>query len=190
MTPETDLLGDPLIRGSASFNGPRIRRALTREWDANLPRALVIGNNPSDAGEDSDDPTSKWWNRWFMHWGYGAYDAMNLNPFVTSDPAEAHRIAENAWEGPNWHDRDELHRNISAVGRAAKKAHKVFVCWGAIARDDMLIEAVVEAIQCEEEPWPDLWCWAKTKYGAPTHPMARGKHRIDPLTPAVLWRAA
>lgn len=190
MPPEADLFGDPLISRSAVFNGPRVRHALTREWDTNLPRALVIGNNPSTAGKDSEDNTSHWWNRWFMHWGYGAYDAMNLNPFITSDPAEAHRIAENAWTGPNWDDRDELHRNISAVGRAAKKAHKVFVCWGAIARDDKLIEAVVEAIQCEEGPGPDLWCWGKTMHGAPIHPMARGKHRIDPFTPAILWRAA
>ncbi|MBS7671240.1 MULTISPECIES: DUF1643 domain-containing protein [Sphingomonadales] len=190
MPPEADLFGDPLISRSAVFNGPRVRHVLTREWDTNLPRALVIGNNPSTAGKDSEDNTSHWWNRWFMHWGYGAYDAMNLNPFITSDPAEAHRIAENAWTGPNWDDRDELHRNISAVGRAAKKAHKVFVCWGAIARDDKLIEAVVEAIQCEEGPGPDLWCWGKTMHGAPIHPMARGKHRIDPFTPAILWRAA
>lgn len=190
MPPETDLFGGPLIKRSAVFSGPRIRRVLTREWDETLPRALVIGNNPSDAGAEREDNTSRWWNRWFMHWGFGAFDAMNTNPFVTSDPAEAHRIAEMAWEGPNWHDRDELHRNISAVGRAAKKADKVFVCWGAIARDDMLIEAIIEAIQGEEEPWPHLWCWGKTKHGAPTHPMARGKHRIDPLAPAILWRAA
>lgn len=183
-----DLLGDPIMRRSAHFPSPGIRRRLSRDW-ATGPRAFVLGCNPSDAGSDREDPTSLWWNRWFAHWGYAGYDAGNLYPFVTSCPQECRKIYENAIAGPNWDDRDELFANLDAVAAMAKKADKVFVCYGNIAWDGDWTQHVLEAIQFGEEPWPDLWCWGKTKSGAPIHPMARGKHRIDPLQPAILFRA-
>lgn len=191
MTPETDLLGDPLIKRSAIFNGPDIRRVLTREWDMRLPRALVIGCNPSVAGVDREDPTSKWWNRWFMHYGFGAYDAMNLWAKVSSDPSQCRKWADWENNGPDWHARDEIfYHNLSDLVATAKKADQVFVCWGNIAWDYDWIEHVVEEIQTGDAPWPHLWCWGKTKNGAPMHPMARGKHRIDPLAHAILWKTA
>ncbi|AHE56053.1 hypothetical protein [Sphingomonas sanxanigenens] len=36
----------------------------------------------------------------------------------------------------------------------------------------------------------DLWCWGKTKDGAPKHPMARGLHRIPRDQQPIMWRAA
>ncbi len=54
----------------------------------------------------------------------------------------------------------------------------------------MWIEHVVEEIQTGVEPAPDLWYWGKTKSGAPTHPMARVKHRIPRDQKPILWRAA
>ncbi len=189
MTTETDLLGDPLIKRSAFFPAPDIRRTLSREWDADLPRALVIGCNPSEAGEDIDDPTSRWWNRWFLHYGFGAYDAMNLWAKVSSSPAQCRKWADWENNGPDWFVRDEIfYHNLTALVAAAKQADQVFVCWGNIAWDHDWVEHVVEEIQTGEAPWPNLWCWGRTKNGAPIHPMARGKHRIDPLTPAILWR--
>ena len=181
-----DLFGAPVLRRSAFFAAPDIRRRLTRKWAAG-PRALVIGHNPSTADADVDDPTSKWWNRWFYHYGFGAYDAVNLYPFCSPSPAVCRARITAAWEG-EWHDRDQLHANLDDVARMAKAADQVFACWGGIAAEDDWIEHVVEHIQGGPEPWPHLWCWGKTKHGAPTHPMARGKHRIAWDTPAVLWR--
>lgn len=184
-----DLFGEPVLRRSAFFSHPDCRRRLTRDWGPG-PRAFVLGCNPSDAGHARDDPTSLWWNRWFQHWGFGGYDAGNLYSFVSPIPAVCRQRYNEAITGPNWHDRDELFANLDDVVRMAKRADQVFVCFGNIAWDSDWTEHVLEAIQTGEEPWPDLWCWGKTKSGAPKHPMARGKHRLDPLVPAMLWRAA
>lgn len=187
---EVTLFGEPFIRRSAYFPHEGVRRRLTRDWLPG-PRALVIGCNPSNAGVDKDDPTSRWWNKWFRLFGFGGYDAMNLYPFVSSDPRECRRIADWENNGPDWRARDEMHfGNLPDLVAAAKKADKVFVCWGNIAWDDAWIDHVVEEIQTGEAPWPDLWCWGKTASGAPKHPLARGKHRIALDQRPVLWRSA
>lgn len=183
-----DLFGALVMRRSAVFRAPDQRIVLSRSW-ASGPRAVVIGCNPSAAGDAKDDPTSLWWNRWFQHWGFGAYDAVNLYPFVSSSPAECRKVVDGI-NGGDWDARDALHYvNLPKLAELAKAADQVFVCWGNIAWDSDWIEHVVEEIQTGEAPWPDLWCWGTTKSGAPTHPMARGKHRIDPYQRPIMWRA-
>lgn len=184
----TDLFGEPILRRSAEFvAGNRI--VLSRRWGPG-PVACVIGHNPSDAAADRDDPTSRWWNRWFELFGFGGYNAVNLYPFVTADPAECRRIADGAWHG-DWAARDAMHFvNLPRLVEVAKGAHQVFVCWGAIAADNEWVEAVIEEIQSGFEPCPDLWCWGTNGDGSPKHPMARGKHRIPPDQKPILWRAA
>ncbi len=184
-----DLFGASNIRRSAHFPGLGLRERLTRDW-APGPRAFVLGCNPSDAGAEKDDPTSRWWNSWFGHFGFGGYDAGNLYPFITSSPAQCRVRYDGCIAGPEWHDRDALFANVDAVVRMAKMADQVFVCFGNIAWDQDWIDHVVERIQSDVEPWPDLWCWGTTMSGAPKHPLARGKHRIDPRQPPILWRPA
>jgi len=156
-----------------------------------IAMACVIGHNPSAADGTQDDPTSRWWNRWFMLHGFGSYVAVNLYPWCSAQPADVYRIVDEINGGANWGARDELHFvNLDVLRIEAKKAHQVFVCWGAIARDQDWIEHVVEEIQFGEGPYPDLWCWGKTAAGAPKHPMARGAHRIPADQQPILWRAA
>ncbi len=188
MVCDNDLFGVPVMHRSAEFNGDGVRIKLTRNWGPG-PRALVIGCNPSDAGgKKVDDPTSLWWNAWFQLYGFGGYDAANLYPFVTPDPAACRKIAD--WHlTDDWWARDQMQIvNLPAVVAMAKAADQVFVCWGNIAWDHDWIEHVVEGIQTGDAPWPDLWCWGKTNSGAPKHPMARGKHRISKDQKPILWR--
>lgn len=184
----TNLFGEPVLERSAVFvHGDRIE--LHRKW-APGPKAFIIGHNPSTASGDVDDPTSKWWIDWCRLYGFGSYVAGNLYPFCTSDPRECRRRA--AWHlTDDWGARDAmLFVNLPRVVELAKEADQVFVCWGAIATDCDWIEHVVEEIQSGVAPYPDLWCWGKTKDGSPMHPMARGKHRIPKDQPPILWRAA
>lgn len=186
--PVTDLFGAPVLRREARFVGD-CRIELHRSWGPG-PRGCVIGHNPSDAGRDRDDPTSRWWIDWFRHYGFGSYVAVNLYPWVSPNPRDCYLKSENIYAGLDWGARDELHFvNLPAVVAAAKGADQVFVCWGAIARDDGWIEHVIEEIQTGEAPHPDLWCWGRTKAGAPMHPMARGKHRIPKDQKPILWRS-
>ena len=185
----TDLFGHATMERSARFDGLD-RIELRRRWGPG-PTACMIGHNPSDAGSDRDDPTSKWWIKWCQAFGFGGYVGVNLYPFVAADPRDCYRIVEEIYGGVNWGARDTLHfANLPALVEAAKAADQVFVCWGGIARDHEWIEHVVGEIQRGDAPCPDLWCWGITSSGAPKHPMARGKHRIDPMQQPILWRAA
>ncbi|WP_408586462.1 hypothetical protein [Novosphingobium sp.] len=115
--------------------------------------------------------------------------AANLYPWCSANPADVYSRVDGI-DGGDWAARDDLHFvNLPAVVAEAKKADQVFVCWGAIARDCLWLDHVVEEIQTGEGPWPDLWCWGKTKAGAPKHPMARGAHRIPADQKPILWRA-
>ena len=87
-------MNDDIERRAHFTNGNRI--TLTRIWNAELPMALVIGCNPSTADGLSDDPTVRWWNKWFRANGFGGYVAMNLYPFCTSSPVECRKRAD--WE--------------------------------------------------------------------------------------------
>lgn len=184
----TDLFGHETMQRDAIFSCED-RLELRRTWGPG-PIACVISCNPSTANALQDDPTSLWWNAWFQLFGFGGYRAVNLYPFCTSSPAEC-RLRADWTKTDDWYARDQiLMTNLPHVVEVAKAADQLFACWGNIAWDDMWIEHVVEEIQGGEEPWPDIWCWGKTKSGAPTHPMARGKHRIPRDQKPILWRAA
>ena len=161
------------IRRDAHFEGPhRIR--LSRDWDVGR-RAMVIGCNPSNADAHSDDPTSRWWNKWFKQAGFGGYDALNLYPFCTSRPRACRQIVECMTEA----EHAALFKiNLPALVEVGHGADQIFVCWGAIAWDQKWIATVCDEIKQAIGQPADLWCWGKTKVGAPKHPLARGAHRI------------
>lgn len=182
-----DFLGQG-VSMDAVFHGDGCRLTLSRSWGSG-PRAFVIGCNPSDASHLKEDPTSRWMTRWFQHHGFGGYDLGNLYPFISPHPKVCRHLVDSIETG-RWDVRDDLHFvNLPHVTAKAKAAHKVFVCWGAIAWDAVWIDHVVEQIQTGEGPYPDLWCWGKTGSGAPKHPLARGKHRMAWDVEPQIWRA-
>lgn len=188
MSGPVDLFGQPFIHRGAYLVGD-CRYSLIRKWGSG-PIACVIGHNPSAADGFQDDPTTRWWNAWFQRFGFGGYVAVNLYPWRSADPADVYRRVDDI-DGGDWAARDDLHyTNLESVTGWAKAADQVFVCWGAIARDWLWREHVIEEIQTGVAPYPDLWCWGKTAVGAPKHPMARGRHRIPPDQQPILWRAS
>ncbi|MAM40837.1 MAG: hypothetical protein CL949_20560 [Erythrobacter sp.] len=184
---QLNLIGGPEIHRSAFFPADGIRRSLSRDWSSG-PRAFVLGCNPSNAGADVEDPTTLWWNRWFNHHGYGGYDAGNLYPFVSSSPQECKTRTDAANETKGSPDYLELAANLDAIVELASKADAIFACYGNIAWDPSWTEHALERILEERGPAHAIWCWGRTKSGAPIHPMARGKHRINPLQEPILFR--
>jgi hypothetical protein len=178
-----------LKRGATYSPCGKLRFTLTRWW-ADGPRACYIGHNPSTAGHEVDDPTSIAWVHFARAQGYGSYVAVNLYPYRSPNPDECRRWARYEENGPDWWARDRLMQNEMIVAQEAKSAQIVVACWGAIAQDDNWTAHVIEAIQTEEAPWPDIYCLGKTASGAPIHPMARGKHRVPRDRRFELWRAA
>ena len=145
---------------------------------------MVIGCNPSSADALQDDPTSRWWNKWFRQAGFGGYDALNLYPFCTSSPKACRQITENLTNL----DRAALfEHNLPLLVATAQTVDQIFVCWGGIAWDQVWIDRVYAEILRSIGGRDSLWCWGITKAGAPKHPLARGQHRILSDQPVEIW---
>lgn len=179
---------DLLIRRGATFaRSATLRLTLTRHWgDGSL--ACFIGHNPSTADHEQDDPTVRRWMHFARAWGHAGFIAVNLYPIRGTDPGEARRWADFERNGPDWHTRDDIHHNMDVVAREAKRAAIVVACWGAIARDGIYVDTLIERVQSGEAPWPDIHVFGLTAGGAPIHPMARGKYRVPDDARPVLWK--
>ena len=165
------------------------RWTLTRAWGAG-GRVCFIGLNPSTADHRVDDPTVRRWSRFAQAWGYGEFVAVNLYPFRSPSPADCRRWSRWDENGPDWYARDALQAGLDVIVREAKNAALVVACWGAGAWDEDWIEHVIENIQTDVAPWPDIYCFARSQDGSPVHPMARGRHRVPDDAQPQLWRAA
>lgn len=165
----------------------KFRFTLSRQWAVG-PMVCYIGHNPSTADHEKEDPTTRAWAHFARVNGYGGYTAVNLYPFRSSDPAGCRRWADFENNGPDWYARDILMENISLVADVAKASAAVVACWGALAKDEFLVDKIVEEIQSGVDPYPDILCLGTTASGAPKHPLARGKHRIPSGQPFSVWR--
>jgi hypothetical protein len=145
--------------------------------------------NPSTADEHTDDPTLRRVVAFSRMWGYDELVVVNLYPYISSDPREAALWAD--WEtSHDWCLRDQLFTYRDFVAAVAKKSALVVAAWGAGAWDSYWAESVVDAVQEDLPPYPDLYCLGETASGAPKHPLARGRHRIPDDQQPVLWRSA
>lgn len=181
---------DLLMKRGATYSDCRtLRWTLTREWAAG-PSVCYIGHNPSTAGDELEDPTSRAWVHHASFNGFGRYTSVNLYPYRTPDVKECYRWAQYEKNGPDWSARDALMENESLVAAEAKKADIVVACWGALAVDENWVEQIIQAVQADKAPHPDIYCLGRTLAGDPKHPMARGKHRIARDQQFMLWRKA
>ncbi len=167
----------------------RYRFRLGRTWGEDR-RVCFVGLNPSTANHLKDDPTVLRWIHYARAWGYQGFVAVNLYPYRSSSPFECRRWSEYEKNGPDWEARDRMQQNLAIVAETAKAADLVVACWGAGAWDLNWVDMVVESVTSDVEPWPDLYCFGKSKHGAPMHPMARGRNRIQDDAQPILWKAA
>ena len=189
---DRDLFGvrfsDTIARSAEISSCSAYRWTLTRMWGSGA-HVCFIGLNPSTADALKDDPTVRLWTMFARDWGYAGFTAVNLYPFRSPSPAECRRWSRWEENGPDWYARDALlYANLPTIVREAKAAALTVACWGAGAWDNSLIEHVIEEIQSGEAPWPDLYCFGRTKHGHPKHPMGRGAHRVPDSAKPVLYR--
>ena len=133
------------------------RYLLRRVWDYSKPRALVIMLNPSTADGKIDDATIRALVRLLSGLWFGSYEVVNLFALRATDPRELFRADDPV--GP-------LNNKIitSAVGRC-----DIVICaWGAHQLAALRAGPVVSNARSFR---PALFCFGKTKSGAPKHPL-------------------
>lgn len=188
VNPRCEILGAELLApvvpdASISLSG-FYRWWLSRTWDPAKPIGLVCMLNPSTANGFKDDPTvSTLIQRGRETWGWGGFLVVNLGAYITSSPKMLVKAADPVGSG-----------NDGVIGHLAQQTldghAQIVVAWGCAAactkiegpfygRDAVVLEQL--------RALGDVYCLGRTANGSPTHPMARGKHRIPVETPLELY---
>lgn len=172
------------VHGDALFARDRTLRRELRRWWAEDPQrwAVWLMLNPSNAAERKEDPTTLRVTHFSRLWNYDGWVAVNLYPFISSDP-------KRMWEWADWENRldwdagRDCDANLEDIERVARLASIRIVAFGAqpILKCGDWLDQCLEAFgQPPDDPSADrgLYSLGESLSGAPLHPMARGKHRV------------
>lgn len=177
------------IQRSAVFHRNGVRLVLSRVWGApKMRRLLVVGHNPSTAGAEVDDPTSRRITYFARQWGWPGYDLVNPYPWQTPDPEACRRIARYESGTPLHILKADQLANMRAIQRLAADATMVLVAWGDLCRDEKWRDHVLRIIADAMPGAKEFHCLGVTASGNPKHPMARGRSRVPDDQQPVVWR--
>lgn len=174
--PRTIRVGGSIVGGSALFSTDGTRRhVLSRELGGRRTLCFV-GQNPSDAGADRNDPTVHRCIHLTRILGFGRFDLVNEWDLISSTPDVLATHPE-----PNGPEND---RYIVATARAAQL---VICAWGSggalFDRDKAVCELLRRA-------GVSMFHLGLNLDGSPKHPHARGKHRIPDAIVPTMWSGA
>jgi hypothetical protein len=139
----------------------KYRYLLRRTWDYKRPRALIVMLNPSVANAEIDDPTIRSCHRLLRGAGdlaFGSFEVVNLFALRATDPSELCKVIDPV--GPH---------NAAVMAAAIERCDIAICAWGAhsMAMGSRQIEVMGE-LRCRR---PAVYCFGKTKHGAPLHPL-------------------
>lgn len=130
----------------------KYRYKLWRVWNDDLPKAMCIGLNPSEARAIKNDPTISILIRMLTRLGYGGFYMMNLFAWVSSKPKDLLIVADPIGEN------DYYLKQVEALCK------DVIVCWGNFKQARARIEIVLPN-------YPRALCFGKNANGTPWHPL-------------------
>lgn len=135
----------------------KYRYLLRRTWDHTKPRALLIMLNPSTADGRVDDATIRSCVRLLGGLAYGSMEVVNIFAYRATDPAELAKQRDPI--GP---------QNLATIEHAIGRCDVAICAWGAYppAR-----QYAVEPMNAVRSRRPAVYCFGKTKSGAPKHPL-------------------
>jgi hypothetical protein len=159
----------PGIRGNACFSPDRcFRYCLERRWDDSLPQFTYVLLNPSEAGGDRDDPTSRKLHALTVANGGGGYELVNLFAMVDTHQEGLHypeAIGETR------------EANDERIVTAADKSEVLVLGWGEGNGAGSGAAARKAGVRKRaEEVWPLVrdrrpQCFKRNASGSPVHPL-------------------
>ena len=171
------------LQGSAEFSDDgRFRHRLDRWW-AEGARALVCMANPSKAGADENDPTIHALIALVRPLGYPGLTVVNASDYIATSPDDHRRWLVNLDLSARRSHDDRVRASVAALTSGAAVR---FVAWGNLVEPSLSIIRLTDALS--EDGKHDLMAFGMTRTGAPKHPLARGKERIVPGTPPIIWK--
>lgn len=133
------------------------RYLLRRVWDHAKPRALLIMLNPSTADARTDDATIRSCVRLLTGLGYGSLEVVNVFAWRATDPSELSKVEKPL--GPD---------NEAVVYAAVSRCDVVICAWGAHPLAAAKTTHLRSFLRSRK---PAIYCFGKTKAGAPKHPL-------------------
>lgn len=135
----------------------KYRYALTRTWDADAPRLLIVMLNPSKADERANDPTVERCERRARALGYGAFRVVNIFAWRDTDPFQ---MRKRRWPiGPD---------NDAVLADGAAWSDSILAAWGVHGGHRGRGPLVAQALASFGKPVTHL---GLTKDGHPRHPL-------------------
>jgi len=155
----------------AAFSPCRFYRySLTREWLIGHGKLVMIMLNPSYADRWIDDATTTLMVRRARRDGFGRYEAVNLFALISTDPKLLLNHPDPV--GPD---------NDAAIAKAVSDADRIIVAWGNHGALAGRAAAVMRLLEGRE-----LYCFDRTKTGAPRFPRAlRSDTPLEPFNPLI-----
>jgi hypothetical protein len=144
----------------------QFRYSLTRVWDEDKPRCMIIGLNPSTADHREDDNTIRRCIGFAKGFGYGGFEMLNLFAFRSRHPKNLSTVKDPV--GP---------LNISAVLSAAKRCAICIAAWGVLARPHSQVldyerrTLAMLSLITTSGYHPQVYCLGMTTGGYPRHPL-------------------
>lgn len=157
----------------AEFSADRKHRMLLQRGTGNL--LMFIGLNPSSAGADEEDATSRRFMAFSDSLGFDGYIAVNLASIIETDSLKLRHIAvvdRNDPTAPSW------------VDFAITKTSATCACWGA---SQHLLPGAARRMCNRIARHRDILCLGTTKMGHPKHPLyLKGDTRLRNYTATAL----
>jgi hypothetical protein len=166
--------------------GWTLRLRLDRWWDER-PRALICMANPSLASGDRDDPTTLRLIALLRALSrYGGLTIVNEEPYQAARP-----VALLEWRERIALARPRAYRmireeNLALIRTLSPQAAIRLVAWGNLVQSGQPAEQTLDALSLGGAH--DLFAFALTKGGNPTHPLARGVNRITVGREPLVWK--
>lgn len=164
------------VESGAIFDSEeRYRYLLWRQWASDMPSGeepcsthkatvLFIMLNPSTADDKRNDPTIARCAQLSKLWGFERAEIVNLFAYKATQPQTLRRASDPV--GPD---------NDRFILEAAQRADCIIAAWGnhgtLLARDEEVLRLIPERHR--------IWCFGKTKIGAPKHPLYLG-YGVEP----------
>jgi|SRR6185503_20173919 len=131
----------------------KYRYKLWRIWNDELPKAMCIGLNPSNANATKNDPTINYLIKMLSILGYGGFYMMNLFAWISSKPEQLLMCD------------DPLGDNNKKLDEVELLCDDVIVCWGNFKQAQQRIKEVLPN-------YPFAKCFGINSNGTPYHPLA------------------
>ncbi|MEN1785803.1 MAG: DUF1643 domain-containing protein [Bacteroidota bacterium] len=141
------------VQGAIFSNSGKERYVLWRTWEPMLSRVLFIGLNPSQAGVDTEDATTKRLRRHAQRFGFGGYVLMNCFSAIVTNSKDLKTFGD--WP-----------RNVAYLNQVIPHCNTVVFAWGK----HPLVKQEGRDIYFKKR-FPSAMQLGINKDGSPKHPL-------------------